>query len=112
MDEQAEARRLTQLMHESMGSPWVQIRNWLQAEGFPSNECVIVTMFPEESGWECIVLLPDGRVLRLDPTHGTEGDISRQRAETTIAYSAYLDQAHQQMYAAELAAARFIAEKG
>jgi hypothetical protein len=65
---------------------------------------------PEEAGWICILLLPDGRVLRLDPTHG-RGVIRMQRADTTIAYSEEMDDEQQRMYGRELAAARTVAAR-
>jgi hypothetical protein len=60
VDEESEARRLTRLMRESTASPWVQVRSWLNERELRPETCAVVTMFPEESGWQCIILLSDG----------------------------------------------------
>jgi hypothetical protein len=101
-----DVREDTLSMREATGIPWLQIREWLILHGHEPERCAVATLFPEEAGWVCIILLPEGQVLRLDPTFGSRGDIRTQRAATTIAYWEEVDQDHRARYGPELAAAQ------
>jgi hypothetical protein len=101
-----DVREDTRSMREATGIPWRQIREWLIEHGHQPDRCAVATKFPEEAGWVCIILLPGGQVLRLDPTFGSRGDIRTQRAATTIAYWEEVDQDHRAMYGPYLAAAQ------
>jgi hypothetical protein len=98
-------------MRDAEGTPWVVLRGWLTDHGYEPNECVVATIFPEENGWVCVVLLSDHHVVRLDPTFGSHGDIRTRRAETTIAYWQEMNQQDQAMYERGLFAARVVLDE-